>query len=128
MVFSANSCPSFFKFCCVANKFDELKSIYHIRIKPNDYNLILIPDLNTHEDVSDISDNLRPVRCLHFLTCNDPCARMDPKIVKLAIKVLEKNANEEKDENEREQLNKRMTKIETTLQSIVEKLNELTKK
>lgn len=128
LYFPTCSCPSFFKFSCVGSKFDETKSIYHIRIKPNDYNQILIPDLNTHEGVSDISDNLRPLRCIHFLTCSDPCARMDSKIVKLAFKVLEKNANEEKDENEREQINKRMTKIETTLQTILDKLNDMTKK
>lgn len=84
--------------------------------------------MNIHEDVSYISDNLRPLRCIHFLTCSDPCARMDSKIVKLAIQVLEKNALDEKDENEREQLNNRMAKIETSLQTILDKLNELTMK
>lgn len=116
------------RFCCIGSKFDELKSIYHIRVKPNDNNQILIPDLNTHEDASDMSDNLRPLRCIHILTCSDPCARMDAKIVKLSFSVLEKNAHADQDENEREQLNKRMTKMETTLQSILDKLNELTKK
>lgn len=115
--------------CCVGNKFDELKSIYHIRVKPNDYNQILIPDLNTNDEAaSDISDNLRPLRCIHFFTCSDPCARMDSKIVKHALNVLEKNAQNEKDEDERDLLNQRMAKIETTLQTMLDKLNELTKK
>lgn len=128
LYFSASSCPKCFKFCCIGNKLEELKAIYHIRVKPNDYNQILIPDLNTQEDASDISDNLRPLRCIHFFTCSDPCARMDSKIVKHALQVLEKNASDEKDEYEREQLHKRMTKIETTLETILDRLNDLTKK
>lgn len=96
-------------------------------MKPNDYNQILIPDLSTHEDASDISDNLRPLRCIHFFACSDPCVRMDSKIVKLANQVLEKNALNEKDENEREELNKRMTKIESTLQIILDKITVLPK-
>lgn len=124
----ACSCPSLLKCCWAGNKFDELKSIYHIRVKPNDYNQILIPDLNTHEGSSEISDNLRPLRCIHFFTCSDPCARMDSKIVTLAIQVIEKNALNEKDENERDQLIERMTRMETSLQTILDKLNELTAK
>lgn len=84
--------------------------------------------MNTHEGSSEISDNLRPLRCIHFFTCSDPCARMDSKIVTLAIQVIEKNALNEKDENERDQLIERMTRMETSLQTILDKLNELTAK
>lgn len=113
---------------CAGSKFDEMRSIYQIRVKPNDYNQILIPDLGTNEDASDISDNLRPLRCIHFFTCSDPCARMDSKIVRLANQVLEKNAHDEKDENEHEELMVRITKIENTVKIILDKFNEFTKK
>lgn len=114
--------------CTGSNAFDDLKSISHIRVKPNDNNQILIPEWNVNDEVSETGDNLRPLKCMHIFSCSDPCARMDSKIVKFAIQVVEKNAQEEAEENVKEQMDKRITKIEHTLDVIVNKLNELTKK
>lgn len=53
---------------------------------------------------------------------------MDAKIVKFAYQVLEKNATEQHDEVEKDRLDKRITRIENTLNIIVNKLNDLTEK
>lgn len=50
---------------------------------------------------------------------------MDSKIVELAFRVLEKNAKVKRHENEREKFNNRITKMETTLETIAERLDEL---
>lgn len=53
---------------------------------------------------------------------------MDKKIVKLAFHVLEKNAKEKHDEEEREKFNKQMRKMETKLDDIYDRLNDILKK
>lgn len=113
-----------FSLCTGVNALEETKSIYHIRVKPNDYNQILIPS-NPNEEESDFGDNLRPLRCIHFFSCSDPCARMDSKIVKHALQVVDKNAIQKNDDNEYELLNNRITKMEKTLTTILDKLNDL---
>ena len=126
-----SSYPTFFKifpFCAGIDTFEESKSVYHIRIKPNDNNQIFIPDLSDHGEINETDDNLRPLLCIHHLTCSNRCTRMDSKIVKLAFQVLEKNVQEQHDEEEREKFNKRMTKMETTLETIADRLNDLLKK
>lgn len=125
------SCPTFFKifpFCSRVDTFQEPKSIDQIRIRPNDDNQVLIPDFSSNENETESDDDLKPLRCIHGFSCSDRCARMDMKIVKLAFQVLEKNAEEENDEHEKERFNKRMTKMEHTLDTIASRLNELLQK
>lgn len=125
------SCPGLFKLfslCTGVNAFEESKSVYRIRVKPNDYNQILLPDLNTHDDESVDGESSTPLRCIHIISCSDPCARMDSKIMKHAFQVLERNAIEEHDDDEREKLNKRMIEMENTLKIIVHKLDDLSNK
>lgn len=125
------SCPAFFKifpFCLKAEIFEEPKLIHEIIIKTNDNNQILIPELISNEDETDTDESLLPLRCSGCFSCSGRCARMDSKIVKLAFQVLDKNALEEHDEHEREQFEKRITKMESTLDTIASKLNELLKK
>lgn len=117
-----------FALCSRSDASADVKSIQHIRVKPNDNNQILIPDLNTSEGESDFGDNLRPLRCINVFSCSDACARMDSKIVKLALQVLDKNGIQEHDNNERDALNKRIIKIEDTLKIIINKLDDLSKK
>lgn len=100
--------------------FDESKSIHRIRIKPNANNQILIPDSGSNDDVNQTDDNLTPLLCIHHLSCSNRCTRMEPKIVKLALQVLDKRTNEQHDEHEKEQFNKRITKMEATLERIAE--------
>lgn len=125
------SCPGLFKLfslCTGVNAFEESKSLYRIRVKPNDYNQILIPDLNNHDDESVDGESSTPLRCIHFISCTDPCARMDTKIMKHAFRVLERNAIGEHVDDEREKLNTRMTEMENTLKIIVNKLDDLSNK
>lgn len=122
------SCPAIvkiFPFCAKIHAFEDTTPIYHIRVKPNIDNQILIPDLNSQEENSDSEDNLKPLRCLTNLSCSNRCARMDAKIIKLAFQVLDKKANEKHDENEKEKFNKRIDRMETTLDKIEEKLTNL---
>ncbi|XP_031634835.1 transient receptor potential cation channel protein painless-like [Contarinia nasturtii] len=115
-------------FCHEFDTFDETKPIYNIRIKPNDNNQILIPDTNnTNDEVNQTDDNLRPLLCFHRLCCNR-CTHMDSKIVKLAFQCLEKTAIEQHEENEREKHNERLTRMEETLETIVDKLNDILNK
>lgn len=66
--------------------------------------------------------------CLRQCTCLNRYARMDSKIVQLAYQVLEKNADEQHDKEEREEINRRMTKMETALEKIADKLDEILRK
>lgn len=50
---------------------------------------------------------------------------MDSKIVKHALQVVDKNAIQKNDDNEYELLNNRITKMEKTLTTILDKLNDL---
>lgn len=126
-----DSYPTFFKifpFCAGIDTFEESKSIYRIRVKPNDNNQILFPDLSNHREINDTDDNLRPLLCIHHLTCSNRFTRMDSKIVKLAFQVLEKNAKEQHDAEEREKFNKRLMRMESTLDTIADRLKEILKK
>lgn len=122
-------CSAFFKIFPIFARFEfeETKSICHLRVKPNDNNLILIPDLNSQDDASDIENNLRPLRCITHLACLDRCARMEPKIVKLAFQALNRAAEEQRDNDEKEQFNKRISKMETILEDISQKLDNVLK-
>lgn len=53
---------------------------------------------------------------------------MDPKVVRAARNIVEQNAADEQDDCDIEQLNARITKMETMLKIIVDKLNELVRK
>lgn len=79
--------------------------------------------MNSQEEESDVEENLT---ALHSLV-HHRCARMDAKIVKLALQVLERNANEKHDakHDEKEQFMKRFNQMEATLDRIENKLNDL---
>ncbi|XP_055307771.1 transient receptor potential cation channel protein painless-like [Sitodiplosis mosellana] len=106
--------PTFFKifpFCAGIDTFKLPKLINRIRVTPNDSNKILImPD----EEIS-VS------WWVHLRFCNR-CIRMDSKVVKMAFDVLKKKRKEQHDEEEREKFNKRITKMETTLEKIADRL------
>lgn len=72
-----------------------------------------------------MDDNVKPLRCLTHLSCSNRCARMDAKIIKLAFQVLEKKSNEQHDEDEKEKFNRKIERMETTLDKIEEKLTDL---
>lgn len=55
-------------------------------------------------------------------------AHMDPKIVRAARKIVEKKSADEEDDCDVEQLFERITKMETMLKIIVDKLNDLVRK
>lgn len=84
---------------------------------------MLIPSFQENETETD--SDLKPLRCIRCFPCSGQCSRMDSKIVKLAFQVLDKNAMEEHEQNEKEEFNKRMTKMEHTLDTIANRLSEL---
>lgn len=94
-----------------------------IRIKPNDNNRILVPNDGIGMTQT---EELRPMQCVHL--CSDRCARMDSKIVKLALQALEKAENEQQEQSRDELLEKRISKMEATLDTISDKLDGLLRK
>ena len=106
--------PTFFKifpFCAAIDTFKLPKSINRIRVTPNDSNKILIMPA---EDIS--------VSWWIHLTFFNRCTRMDSKIVKGAFDVLKKKRKEQTDEEEKEKFNQRISKMETTLEKIANRL------
>lgn len=85
----------------------------------------MIPESSSNENETETDDDSKPLRCIRCFMCYGRCAHMDSKIVKLAFQVLDKNAMEEHDENEKEEFNRRITRIEHTLDTIANRLNEL---
>lgn len=85
-----------------------------IRVRPNIFNLILKPDESSAKD----KHGHCPSKSLDSI--------MDPKIVRAARQIVE--SNDEQDDSTIEQLNERITKMETMLRIIVERLNDLVRR
>lgn len=109
--------------------FKELKPTFQIKVKPNANNQILIPvDLEQKQKSDAIDIDEKPVECHDFLSSFGRCSRMDNKIVKLALFVLEKIKHEKYEEIEKDIMNERISKIEASLENITNKLTTLLNK
>lgn len=99
------------------NRFDGLACI---RVRPNSFNVILVPDDSANDDY--ISESGEKSKSLH--------AHMNSKIVRLARQIIDKRLLDEEDDCDcdMEQLNQRITKMENVMLSIVDKLNDLSEK
>lgn len=85
-------------------------------------------ELSESDEFISRKTQLKPSRCMHFFRFFGQFTQMNPKVVEKAILLLKKKENKEQSVDEKEQLNNRILKIETTLETIVDKLNELLKK
>lgn len=96
-----------------SKKFDGLTLI---RVRPNNFNLILKPDYNSAKD--------------KHLHCPSQSlgSHMDSKIVRAARQIVERNSADEQEDSGIEQLNERITKMEGMLKTIVDRLNDLVRK
>ncbi|XP_055300695.1 transient receptor potential cation channel protein painless-like [Sitodiplosis mosellana] len=125
------SCPSFMKYFARAtiSVFKELKPVFQVRVKPNDNNQISLPVPIDYEKKTDAIENeMQPIQCHNCFSCFGKCSRMDKKIVKLAMVVLDKVKMEKFEEIEKDLLNDRIGKIEVSLENITNKLITLLNK
>lgn len=114
--------------------FKALVSAYKIRVLPNDNNQIKAAQRkpqNTVDTIDHMMDNatshLKALQCIGCCGCVGDCFRMDRKIVKSSLYVLDKCRAEQDDEKDRQQLETRMRHIEHSLQQIVQRLDGLAK-
>lgn len=89
-----------------------------IRVRPNFFNLILKPDYSSAKDKDKLAHCAS--RSLDSI--------MDPKIVRAARQLVEQNSAADEEECNIDQLNERITKMETMLRIIVDRLNDLVRK
>lgn len=88
------------------------------------FNLCSDDEISESEDYINPTSQLKSSGCMHFLLCPGQCTQMNRKAVESAIRILKKNENKVNDVV----LNKRILKIENTLEIILDKLNDLLKK
>lgn len=88
------------------------------------FNLCSDDEISESEDYINPTSQLKSSGCMHFLLCPGQCTQMNRKAVESAIQII---SNENK-VNDKELLNKRILKIENTLEIILDKLNDLLKK
>lgn len=109
--------------------FKDLKPTFQATVKPNANNQILFPmDFESEKKTDTIDIYEKPVECTNFFSCFGKCARMDKKILKLALLVLEKIKLEKYEDVEKDLLKDRISKIEASLENITNKLNTLLNK
>lgn len=92
------------------------------------FNLCSDDEISESEDYINPTSQLKSSGCMHFLLCPGQCTQMNRKAVESAIRILKKNENIVNDVDDKELLNKRILKIENTLEIILDKLNDLLKK
>lgn len=112
--------------------FKTLVSAYKIRIRPNENNQIKASQLSPKNTIDSVdykidteTDQLKALECLRCCSCFGDCFRMDRKIVKSSLHVLEKMRSEQEEEDDKEQLKTQIRNIEQSLSEIMEKLNTL---
>lgn len=113
--------------------FKALVSAYKIRIRPNENNQIKAAQRLSKNDIDAVdykagmgSSQLKALECIGCCACFGDCFRMDRKIVKSSLHVLDKLRDEREEEDDKELLKTRIEKIEQSLDQILDKLNRLT--
>lgn len=128
MPISIFSCPAFMNYFARAriSVFKDMKPNFQVKVKPNVNNQILLSvDLDYEKKTDAIDFDYKPVGCTKCCSCFGHCSRMDKKIVKLALCVLERIKVEKYEEIEKDLMNKRIHNIEESLEKITKKLDEL---
>lgn len=123
--FPIHSCFTFMKYFARAtiSVFKRLKPTFHIQVKPNANNQILVPiDSSNQKEKNAMESEKQPIQCF---ACFGNCTRMDKKIMKLAFAVLEKIRMEKYEEDDKDLLKERICNIEVSLENIANKLNTL---
>lgn len=96
-----------------SKRFDALPCV---RVRPNKYNLVLVPDLDSAAN-DEISEYRAKSISLH--------AHMESQIVRDARQIVDKRSLDEDNHSDCDGLNQRISKMETMLITIVDKLNNL---
>lgn len=94
-----------------------------IRVRPNLFNLILKPDYNSAKD-----KHVHMGKHCEYCSSTSLDSIMDPKIVRAARQLVEQNSADDQDDCNIDELNDRITKMETMLKTIVDRLNDLVRK
>lgn len=92
------------------------------------FNLCSDDEISESEDYINPTSQLKSSSRMHFFLCFGQFTQMNRKAVESAIQILKKNENKVNDVDDKGLLNKRILKIENTLEIILDKLNDLLKK
>lgn len=108
-------------------KINALETLSHpsntrIFIGPDNRVLILRKDYRTAEQGSTIFDQNGSYLCswLNYFCFSDKFLKVDPKIVNLAQKILEKKEIKQRHESEKNHLTTRITKLESDLEKVIQ--------
>lgn len=113
--------------------FKTLVSAYKIRVRPNENNQIKAAQRSTNKEIDAVDDlkagmgssQLKALECIGCCSCFGDCFRMDRKIVKSSLHVLDKVRDEREEEDDRELLKTRIQNIEQRLDQIIDTLGQL---
>lgn len=109
--------------------FNELKSNFQVKFKPNANNQTFIPvELDYEEKTDANSVEMVEPGCTKFISCFGRRTHMDKKFKKSAFCVLEKIKLEKHEEREKDLLKDRISKIETSLENNTRVLNKINNK
>lgn len=105
--------------------FKEFIPLYRVSILPNRNNQIHIhipkeKSVSGGDDLRSMENNAELLTCI--LPCSFPCGsctRMEPKIVKYSLQLLEKKRCDLVEDNEKEQLLKRLIRMEAMLTELI---------